>query len=375
MPGESVLVIDDSPTILKVVQLVLTKAGYQVRTAEDGERGVELARAAPPDLILLDFVMPRMNGYQVCRALAEDEALKQVPIVLMSAKGDQVGERFIKVMGIVDYITKPFSPDAITAVVAHTIDKYNRASATEVEPVVTASPPESAVADGATLVSDPPLEDAGTRAQALAAVRELVARAIGPKLAGNGETEQATRAAADALGDELLVGMFKTARELCPELAMGEGAVLSGDLRVVPLAEVLQLLHLQAQSGTLAVTRAGARADVYFREGKVELAQTAGTSEEFLLGRFVVAERLMSREDLDDFLASRAETAASGTGGRLLGAQLVKLGYLSATDVKSVLKSQSTEIIYEILRWRFGRFLFRPGRELPTAAHEAQLGL
>src|SRR5262249_60177939 len=128
------------------VQLVLTKAGYQVRTAEDGEQGVELARAAKPDLILLDFVMPRMNGYQVCRALAEDPALKQVPIVLMSAKGDQVGERFVKVMGIVDYITKPFSPDAITAVVAHTIDKYNRASATVVEAGVAPSPPGPAAA-------------------------------------------------------------------------------------------------------------------------------------------------------------------------------------------------------------------------------------
>src|SRR5262245_949406 len=124
MPGETVLVIDDSPTILKVVQLVLTKAGFQVATAADGEAGVVAARERKPDMILLDFVMPKMNGYQVCRALATDGALKEVPVVLMSAKGDQVGERFVKVMGIVDYITKPFSPEAITAVVQHTIVKY-----------------------------------------------------------------------------------------------------------------------------------------------------------------------------------------------------------------------------------------------------------
>src|SRR5690242_13543538 len=68
--------------------------------------------------------MPKMNGYQVCRALAESAELKDVPVILMSAKGDQVGERFVKVMGIVDYITKPFSPEAITAVVQHTIGKY-----------------------------------------------------------------------------------------------------------------------------------------------------------------------------------------------------------------------------------------------------------
>src|SRR6476646_736861 len=124
MAGELVLVIDDSPTIVQVVELVLTKAGFEVRTAADGEAGLDAARTHPPALILLDFVMPRMNGYQFCREAAADHRLKEIPIVLMSAKGDQVGERFVKVMGIVDYITKPFSPESITAVVQHTIAKY-----------------------------------------------------------------------------------------------------------------------------------------------------------------------------------------------------------------------------------------------------------
>src|SRR3954447_16239962 len=124
MAGELVLVIDDSPTITKVVQLVLTKAGYQVQTAVDGEQGLVAVRATRPELILLDFVMPRMNGYQFCRELTADAKLRDIPVILMSAKGDQVGERFVKVMGIVDYITKPFSPEAITAVVQHTVAKY-----------------------------------------------------------------------------------------------------------------------------------------------------------------------------------------------------------------------------------------------------------
>src|SRR5215203_1930712 len=126
MAGELVLVIDDSPTITKVVQLVLTKAGYQVQTAADGEAGLAQVRAQRPALILLDFVMPRMNGYQFCRELVSDAKLRDIPVVLMSAKGDQVGERFVKVMGIVDYITKPFSPEAITAVVQHSIAKYSQ---------------------------------------------------------------------------------------------------------------------------------------------------------------------------------------------------------------------------------------------------------
>src|SRR5688500_11492898 len=134
MAGELVLVIDDSPTITKVVQLVLTKAGYQVQTAADGELGLASVREQRPDLILLDFVMPRMNGYQFCRELTGDAKLKDIPVILMSAKGDQVGERFVKVMGIVDYITKPFSPEAITAVVQHTIGKYGGPGVDEEHP-------------------------------------------------------------------------------------------------------------------------------------------------------------------------------------------------------------------------------------------------
>ncbi|PKN45254.1 MAG: hypothetical protein CVU59_09615, partial [Deltaproteobacteria bacterium HGW-Deltaproteobacteria-17] len=124
MASELILVIDDSPTIIKVVELVLTKAGFKVQTTQDGETGIALAKQIKPNLILLDFVMPKMNGYQVCKELSQDEELKSIPVVLMSAKGEQVGERFVKVMGIVDYITKPFSPEAITAVVTHALEKF-----------------------------------------------------------------------------------------------------------------------------------------------------------------------------------------------------------------------------------------------------------
>src|SRR5207302_8587816 len=143
MAGELVLVIDDSPTITKVVQLVLTKANYQVQTAADGELGLESVRSQRPDLILLDFVMPRMNGYQFCRELNADAKLRDIPVILMSAKGDQVGERFVKVMGIVDYITKPFSPEAITAVVQHTIAKYPKKDTTSVGAKPEEPPPET----------------------------------------------------------------------------------------------------------------------------------------------------------------------------------------------------------------------------------------
>src|SRR5512143_2402032 len=171
MPGELVLVIDDSPTITKVVQLVLTKAGYQVQTAADGEQGLASVRAQRPDLILLDFVMPRMNGYQFCRELTADAKLRDIPVILMSAKGDQVGERFVKVMGIVDYITKPFSPEAITAVVQHTVAKYGRRP--DGARALAADRDELGSADDALLH-----EQAQAREQVLAEVRGAIADAV-----------------------------------------------------------------------------------------------------------------------------------------------------------------------------------------------------
>jgi CheY-like chemotaxis protein len=303
--GETVLVIDDSPTILKVVQLVLTKAGFLVHTASDGEEGIARARAERPDLILLDFVMPKMNGYQVCRAIAESPELKNVPVVLMSAKGDQVGERFVKVMGIVDYITKPFSPEAITAVVQHTIEKYPR-SAREAAP----SPPPTSERAAAPATPPPPTEAPDT------------------------------------------------------------GPALQGNLRVVPMAEVLGLLSAQRQWGLLTVTRSdGARIEIAFKAGKIELALASGLPDEFLLGRYLVEASTLSRQDLDLFLDGRTPTT------KPLGEQLVKMNYVDDNELKEALRKQTQERIYELLRWPAGRFSFVSTRELPALAGEAALAL
>jgi CheY-like chemotaxis protein len=314
--GELVLVIDDSPTILKVVQLVLTKAGFSVDTASDGEEGIAHAQKKRPDLILLDFVMPKMNGYQVCRALGESEALKDVPVVLMSAKGDQVGERFVKVMGIVDYITKPFSPEAITAVVQHTIEKYPKKVAEQ--------PPES-----------------------------------GDKTFDGREPLPTLRAEAPS------VDAMASAGE--------GGPALQGNLRAIPLAEVLGLLAAQRQWGILSVTRTdGAGVDVCFKAGRIELALAHGIGEEFLLGRYLVEVSTMSRQDLDLFLEGRQPQSRTG---KPIGQQLVKMNYVNDGEVKEALVRQTQERIFELLRWPSGKFTFTTTRELPQLALDAGLAL
>jgi CheY-like chemotaxis protein len=378
MAGELVLVIDDSPTITKVVQLVLTKAGYQVNTAPDGEAGLEAVRAQRPHLILLDFVMPKMNGYQFCRELVGDPKLRDIPVVLMSAKGDQVGERFVKVMGIVDYITKPFSPEAITAVVQHTIGKYGpaRDSADEDNP---------SLVTGEDLAATDDADRAHARTRAIAGLRGSISDVVSARVAalfqlaessrdaGDKDAHVATDAAAIAEAARAALDDAALARMLgAMDLGLfSDGSPgLRGDLRVVPLAEVLQLLDVQEQSGALTVERSEARVDIYFRRGRVDQAVATGVPEEFLLGRFVLDAELMQRADFEAFLESRAPSQS-----KLIGQQLVKLGYLGEPDLKQCLTRQSSELIYEILRWRHGRFRFAAGLELPAHAIDAALGL
>src|SRR6185503_7811969 len=251
--------------------LVLSKAGFKVETAPDGAAGLERCRTARPDLILLDFVMPKMNGYQVCRALSAEPALKEIPVVLMSAKGDQVGERFVKVMGIVDYITKPFSPEAITAVVQHTVTKYRRKRAA-------GEPLGGQAGESLPPGFDPAVrEQAEAREVALAEVRTAIAEAVAPRIAGLVALATAVEddgAAAEARVPTDADAIAEAARDALDEATLGrilsavraeqaaDEPVLQGDLRLIPIAEVLQLLQVQSHSGALSVTRARGRVEV-----------------------------------------------------------------------------------------------------------------
>ena len=376
MPQETVLVIDDSPTILKVVQLVLTKAGFKVLTASDGEEGIKKAKESHPSLILLDFVMPKMNGYQVCRALGESGTLKDVPVVLMSAKGDQVGERFVKVMGIVDYITKPFSPEAITAVVQHTIGKYGGGNGVVAEvaaahfdedddpPAREATAPRTALALGGS---------AERRLDAMAALRE----GLIDVLVTDGDSHDFETHLRRKLDDHVLSRLLDPlSRSLGPS---DDGTALRGNLSQVPLAEVLGLLQQQRQWGTLSVARSPqdsqgasdlpAKVDVFFKQGKVELTLAEGLGEEFLVGRYLVDQQSLSRQDFELFLKSR------GPATKPIGEQLVKLSYVTEAELKQALARQTSERIYELLRWPAGRFAFVASRELPPLAIDAALSL
>ena len=115
----SVLIVDDEPNIVLSLQFLMKKTGYEVRIARDGEEAMaEIARAAP-DLVLLDVMMPKIDGFSVCQRIRANPDWKDVRIIMLTARGRDVEREKGLALGADDYITKPFSTkDAIARVEA-----------------------------------------------------------------------------------------------------------------------------------------------------------------------------------------------------------------------------------------------------------------
>ncbi len=110
-----ILVVDDEADILNLVKYNLARDGFQVATAESGEAALRAARRKPPDLILLDLMLPGLDGFAVTRALKADQKTAHVPIAFLSARGDEADVVTGLELGAEDYITKPFSPRVLVA--------------------------------------------------------------------------------------------------------------------------------------------------------------------------------------------------------------------------------------------------------------------
>jgi CheY-like chemotaxis protein len=331
-----ILVVDDSPTIRKVVSAVLERHGFEALQAADGQAALEkLAEAARAtaegetngarkiDLVLIDFVMPKMNGFQFCRALRQDQELRTTPIVLMSAKSDRIRENFVQQTGAIDAITKPFDAQALIAVIENAIRR---------------------------------VEAWRTRGEALAA-----------GIPGDFDAPESLRLSGD----------------------WSSRLGLSGDMSIIPIGAVLQLLQIEGQTGVLFVSDSKIEVSVAMRLGLVDLVQARNAGAEFRLGRYFVELGLVTPDDIDRLLRDNAPTPRPpppaskapatpreevSSSRKLLGDILVDSGRVTRDQLRDALARQSSELIYEILRWPKGKFEFR--REtLPALAESARLGL
>jgi DNA-binding response OmpR family regulator len=340
-----VLVVDDSPTIRKVVSSVLERHGFEAIQAPDGQAALEtLLHAARAnlngsdgdeaekiDVVLVDFVMPRMNGFQLCRAIRHDELLRDTPVVLMSAKSDRIREHFVQQTGAIDAITKPFEAQALIAVIENAIRRAD----------------------------------------------EWRKRPRAERERGPGEESDTS----DAL------------RTIPPDAR--SPVALQGDISIIPIGAVLQLLQIEARSGALLVTDGKIEITMAIRQGLIDLVTARGAGTEFRLGRYFVELGLVTTEDITRLLRdhpppprqppeSGSRTAARHgdqredtppTGSRrLLGDLLVGAGRVTRDQLKDALARQSSELVYEVLRWPRGRFEFRLDAQ-PSLADSAQLAL
>jgi len=122
--SKRILCIEDEADMIELMQLILSRKGYEVSGAAGGQEGLEKVRAEMPDLVLLDLMMPDMGGWEVYQQMKADEKMKDIPVIIVTAKAQSID----KVLGLYiakvdDYIAKPFSPSELIDSVEHVLRK------------------------------------------------------------------------------------------------------------------------------------------------------------------------------------------------------------------------------------------------------------
>ncbi len=117
-----ILVVDDERDVVELVKFMLAKEGHQIVEAYDGEEGLEKARQEIPDLIILDIMMPKMDGYTMHSHLMQSDATRGIPVIILTAKG-QMKDLFVMAGNVVVYIEKPFDLKVLREKVKHILEK------------------------------------------------------------------------------------------------------------------------------------------------------------------------------------------------------------------------------------------------------------
>jgi two-component system alkaline phosphatase synthesis response regulator PhoP len=131
MVGKKIFLIEDDRDIVELVRYNLEKDGYQVSASGDGVTGLAQLRKSPPDLLLLDLMLPKLSGLEICKEIRRDAALNRLPILMLTARGDEADRIVGLELGADDYVTKPFSPRELAARVKALLRRVEPGGATE----------------------------------------------------------------------------------------------------------------------------------------------------------------------------------------------------------------------------------------------------
>jgi CheY-like chemotaxis protein len=294
-----VLVADDSLTVRKMVEMLLVQEGYEVVLAESGAKCLALCASSTPDLLLLDFILPDMRGVEVCQSLMNSPNTWEIPVLLMSGNGNAIRQLYQDMNNVADYLTKPFPPNVLKAVVAHVLQK-NRAGARAAGVTPTEFPPELPTQSQLGLAT--PSVFAGTRATH---PQTDLLKATPPRAPGLASSRRETPQTVIARFRQVLQKHWRAAwqhipaweRERGPEtpetfytnrfLAAPLWQEMSSDLlsaagltsdstgafrcpaALVPFDQVLQHLHASKATGELRVELGEETVSVLFSDGEV----------------------------------------------------------------------------------------------------------
>jgi two-component system phosphate regulon response regulator PhoB len=133
MSKSKIELIEDDRDIVEMIEYNLKEDGYRTVSAFDGEKGVEIAKREKPDLIILDIMLPAIDGFEVCRILKQNESTSQIPVIILSAKSRETDKVIGLELGADDYMTKPFSPRELIARIKAVLRRHKEQPAAEIK--------------------------------------------------------------------------------------------------------------------------------------------------------------------------------------------------------------------------------------------------
>lgn len=302
---KKVLVIDDSPTVRRLAELVLTQSGYEVFTAPDGDEGLELAKKIKPSIILVDFIMPRMNGYKLCKIIRSDPSLKDIPLMLITAKGEEVGQTFEEKFGVIHYFQKPFEPDDL-------VNKINEVLGMETREEMTRPQPESA---------------------------EML-------------VENIDRLFKYYFEQELKVLLKSIMTEVLKEteVVRCNGLIISGELNHLSVADVLQFIGMIGLSGKLTVVSRNVNSEVYLEKGQIVFAAISKTGYRRFLTDMLIEDGRIEKKQLNAVVSEAKKRRLP------VGRILIQEGFITEDELMVYLKTRIEEAIFHTLSVSSGNF-------------------
>ena len=368
MAGEKILDIDDSPTVQRLIEMILASQGYKVVLASDGEEGIAMARSERPALILVDFVMPKMNGFQVCKTLKEDPEFKDTPIILVTSKGDKVGSKFVDVLGISEYFTKPFQPEELLAKIREVLDRKIATApppppAREIKPP--ASPPPREVPkpfvpplprEAPRAAEPPPREE--TRPFDPAPLREPLRpqvpspATLTPRPAATGIEATIREIITQVLDDFIATALPELIRKELAKASPQTSTGIKGNLASFRIVEVMQMLSMQRQTGRLTVRLSTEEVEIYFRDGAVVFSSV--NCSDAKAGMDVLLRKSCRVDDG----SLRHAMSIAGMTGEQVDKVLIREKLLDVKTYADCLRRHTESVVYKVMIWKEGDFSF-----------------